>query len=456
MRFPLANRPAAGASLACLAGIASLPAAEPLPLSREYWSDPTFLKSFNGSYRIEARIEPAVSGAERELLVGLQKLMEAGRREAALAELEGSPLTTGSAALQFNRGNLHFEEGDSEAAVEAYGTAIELYPSFRRAHRNLAIALVHSGDLEEALEHLVEAIRLGDADGATFGLLGYCRLQREEWESALQAYRMAGLTQPDTADWKAGVAQCLQHLDARAEAVALLDEVIEGRPEEPAYASLQASIFLELEQPEDAVKALELPRRLGRLDGGGLLLLADLHLRADRPEDARGCIDEAFAGQREPALDQVLPAIASATRAGEWRLAALLVGYAMPEEGRAPRALRLAAARLKIESGDAPDDGAAELRQLLNEDPSDGEVLLALARYERARGNAGEAELIFERATAVSGTAADAWVDLARLRVDQRRYGVALEAIDRALELRPGGDLQSYRAALANLVDAGR
>ncbi len=48
---------------------------EPLKLSSSYWRDESFLKGFNGSYRIEARIEPSVSTEERGLLVEVQTLM---------------------------------------------------------------------------------------------------------------------------------------------------------------------------------------------------------------------------------------------------------------------------------------------------------------------------------------------------------------------------------------------
>ena len=430
--------------------------AEPLPLTSSYWKDSSFQKSFNGTYRIEARIEPSVSTEERGLLVEVQGLMEKGDRKSALSKVKGSSLTAKSAALKFNLGNLLFEEGESEDAIKAYEEALVMYPSFRRAHRNLAMAQVRKGDLEDALEHLIEAMRLGDADGATYGMLGYCRLQRGEWASALQAYRMAQLSQPDTAEWKAGVAQCLQNLDARDEAVAMLDEVIRQRPEQSSYASLQASILIELGRQEEAVKALELPRRLGRLDGEGLLLLADLHLRGQRPADAREVVDEAYALEVKPGLDRVLSVIASAMMLKDWELAGILVEKAKPEEGDVPRGLRLASARLKIESKSAVEEGAAELEELLGEDPTDGVVLMALGRHESGRGETGKAELLFERATAVTDTAADAWVELARLKVDQQRYEAALEAVDRALEIRPGGELSAYRDALTKLVEAAR
>lgn len=427
---------------------------EPLPLSTSYWKDPAFLKSFNGSYRIEARIEPVVSSEVRGLLVEVQKLMEDGKRETALEKVKGSALTAKSPALQFNLGNLHFEEGELDEAQKAFEAALEEYPSFRRAHRNLGMVMVRKDELEAALDHLLEALRLGDSDGTTYGLVGFCRLQRGEWASALQAYRMAQLSQPESVQWKAGVAQCLQQLGSEMEAVALLDEVIQQQPEESGYAMLQASMLVELEDPERAIKSLELPRRLGRLDGDGLLFLADLRLRTGQESSLEALLDEAFAGEEKPDENRVLSVVASALRVKAWETARKLIDLSQPEEGEASAGIRRAAALLDIESGEDPDRGAEGLTVLVREDPTDGQALLALGRYLAAEGRDGESELLLERASVVEETAVEAFVELARLRVDQKRYGSALEAVEQALALRPGGDLEAYRDGLAKLVEA--
>lgn len=431
-------------------------AAEPLPISKSYWQNDAFVKSFNGSYRIEARIEPVVSTEERGLLVEVQKLMAGGSRESALKKVQDSKLTPDSAALQFNLGNLLFEEGDLEKSAEAYAGAIEKYPAFRRAHRNLGLVRVREGEMEEGLASLLEAIRLGDSDATTYGMLGFCRLQRGEYASALQAYRMAQLSQPDAAEWKAGVAQCLQNLNARDEAVALLDEVIRQRPEEAGYAVLQASLLIELGRSEDAVKALELPRRLEVLDPDGQLLLADLHLRAGRVENAAAMVEEAFSGEPGPTLDRTLGLIALAMSQAEWALAGELIGKATPGEGEPPVVLTRLSARWMIESGDDVETGVKRLRGLLAKDPTDGESSLALGRYESGAGNPELAELLLERATVDPLSAFDAWVELARLRVSEDRYAGALEAVDAAIGIEPSDALQAYRESLTRLVEAAR
>lgn len=427
--------------------------AEPLPLSTAYWKDEAFLKSFNGSYRIEARIEPNVSTEERGILVEIQNLMAEDKRTAALEKLKSSELTKTSPALTFNLANLYFETGDTKNAITSYETALKAYPSFRRAHRNLALAYVRENELEKALTHLTEAIKLGDAEGSTYGLLGYCRLSREEFASALQAYRLAQVTEPSVAEWKAGIAQCLQHLNEKSEAIALLEEVIRQRPLESSYSILKANIHLELDQFDQAVKALELPFRLKLLSADPIMLLADLHLRANRKSSAQTAIDAAFSNKENPpSTSAVLRVIHTASLQEDWKLVKTLFERTSSE--KPDRALSIAKARYLISSNEDVAAGVTLLRKLTEEDPTDGQALMILAKHLADTKQPESAELMFERASADTTTAYEAFVELARLHVSQSRYAEALTAIDKALALNPTESLRTYRQALQKTLAA--
>jgi len=438
--------------LCTLATATVVTAADPLPLSTSYWKDPAFLKSFNGSYRIEARIEPSITTEERGVLVEVQNLMAAGNRVGALEKIRSSPLTQKSPALTFNLGNLLFETGDNEKAVAAYEAALKEYPSFRRAHRNLALALVRNNKLPEALTHLTEAIRLGDAEGSTYGLLGYCRLTRKEFASALQAYRIAQVTEPDVPEWKAGIAQCLQETGGQEEAVALLNEVIALRPLEASYAVLLANIQLDLGRPDAAAKALELPYRLGVLPPDATLLLADLHLRTGRPVAAKSASEAAFKQETKPGTNAILRLIATASVQGDWPFAKDLLAKADTPDPSRP--MLLAKARYLIDSEEDPAAGTGLLEKLVSEDPTDGAALLALSKHHSATGRPGSALLLLERATADTASAYEAHVELIRLFVAQSRFAEALKSADAALALNPTESLKSYRKALADTAAA--
>lgn len=437
-----------------IAVIGTAAAAEPLPLSPSYWKDPAFLKSFNGSYRIEARIEPTVSTLERGLLVQIQTLMAAGKRTASIEKLTSSKLTADSPALTFNLATLLLEAGDLEKSAAAYRNAIAAYPSFRRAHRNLAIVLVRQEKLADALTHLIEAVRLGDTDGTTFGLLGHCRIARGEYASALQSYRFAQVTQPEVPEWKAGIAACLQETGDKKEAVALLNEVIASRPTDPGYSVLLANLHLDLSDDAAAAKALELPHRLGILSPDPTLLLADLHLRADRHPAAEAAIASAFSSEENPPSDAaIIHLVTSASALGAWETAGDLLAKTTDHSSRS---VRLASARFLIASEKDPEKGEADLTVLTAEDPTDGSALLALAKRLADTDRPARAELLLERAVTDSATSYEAHISLARIHTIQARYAEALTAIDLALALRPSDSLREYRDSLAQTLAASQ
>ena len=436
-------------------------AVDPLPLSSQYWKDASFLKSFNGSYRINGRIEPTVTGEERALLISIQKLMADGKREEALKKLKESSLAHSSAAIAFNIGNIEFELGRLEDSAKSYQRALEKFPNFRRAHRNLGFVYVRGNHWEKAMKELEESIRLGDMDAATFGQLAYGRMQKEQFASALQAYRLAQVTQPENIDWKAGVAQCLQYLQRNEEALALIDEVIRARPNEPSYYLLQASIQLSLDQSDQAITNLELVRRLGqgKLDAENHLLLATLHLRAGSSRLARPLILTALKMKEKPPVSAALNALEFVTQVRDWKLArevADAIGAAYPkmEDAKLTQKKQRLGALIDIDSGEAPERGAKVLASLVKVDPLDGTSLILLAKYRAGEKRNQEAEMLLQQAERIEASAYEAEVELAKLYVGMTRYRDAVKQLDKALKITPSESLKSYRAAVNHLAEA--
>ena len=437
----------------------SLHAAEPLPLSQDYWKDEAFLKSFNGSYRINARIEPSVSSDERGMLVSIQKLMAAGKRDEALKKLQSSPLAKSSAAIAFNIGNIQFELGYLKDAGESYQKALKVFPSFRRAHRNLAFVYVRENDWEKATPELEEAIRLGDQDGSTYGQLAYGRMQKEQYASAMQAYRLAQVTQPESVDWKAGIAQCLQYLQQNEEALALIDEVIAARPNEVSYYLLQSSIQLSMNKTDAAITNLELVRRLGKLDAENHLLLATLHLRSGSAALASPLMMAAMEIEKKPPVLTALNALEFVTQVRDWKLArdfssAIAKAYPEINESHLKRKQQRLLALVDIDSGEKPKRGAKVLQSLIAQDPLDAPSLILLARYRITEKRYQEAEMLLQQSARIVGAAYESEVELAKLYVATTRYRDAVALLDKAIKARPNESLETYRDAVLNLADA--
>ncbi|MFC5049449.1 tetratricopeptide repeat protein [Rubritalea spongiae] len=439
--------------LTAIAGIAPAAfAGEPLPVSKEYWNDPSFVSSFNGSYKINARIEPTVSSEQRAMLVQVQERMKKGLRESALSLLVNSSLTKSSAALLYNRGNIELELGKSEEAIKSYKLALERFPSFRRAFKNLGTAYIQLSEYDEAEKALREAVKLGELDGSTLGLLGYCYLQNEQYASALQAYKMAQLTEPDVIDWKAGLAQCLGEVGDDEEALALLKEVVEARPTETSYQLLLVNIQLKLELEEDAIAGLELLRKQGLLEGRNLSLLASLYLRDEDLRMAKPVIAELQKSLSAESVASFLRTINEVVTIAEWEYAGELleVVSAVDKNSKDQNTENRIKAFVLIQKG---EEGAVELlEKVLESDPLDGEALLMLAGVKAGEKDYEHAALLYERAEKIPAVQYRALVESAKVLVTQKRYKSALQQLIAAQELQPSDSLEKYLNAVESLA----
>jgi tetratricopeptide (TPR) repeat protein len=64
------------------------------------------------------------------------------------------------------------ERGNYEKAIGIYKRVLELQPSFHAARRDLAMAYVEIGDVENATNHLIEVLRLDPKDAWSWVVLG--------------------------------------------------------------------------------------------------------------------------------------------------------------------------------------------------------------------------------------------------------------------------------------------
>jgi tetratricopeptide (TPR) repeat protein len=187
---------------------AEVPAQAPPWKGKQVIDDPEWQKRFLGSYGFLSGAEPPVNDGELEVLREVIALMRANPRAAA-AVLQQKAGTSSSAALDFVLANLNFQNGDLDAGGEA------LRERDRRSTRTSAAPTrtwacwVQRGEYEKALEHLTRGHRAGRPDGRSYGLLGFQPPEPGENVAAEAAYGNAILQEPDTRDWKLGLARSL-------------------------------------------------------------------------------------------------------------------------------------------------------------------------------------------------------------------------------------------------------
>ena len=437
-----------------------LSAKEKLPLSKDYWKDPVFLKEFNGSYRINANIEPILSGEQRAELIAMQKLMALGKRQDVIKKLKGSKFLNTSAAIQFNLGNVLTEEGQQEQAIAAYKKAISLLPSFRRAHQNLAYAYVKADNYKEALPHLLEVVSLGGNDGSVMGLLGYCYQQEEKYAAALAAFQRAQLTQPEVRDWVLGEAHCLRILERSNEALVLYLGLKKGEPDDTSIRLAVADLQLELGDRRQAIIELEWLRRKGRLDPENELMLGTLLLgEGSVGLGAKRLKSVIEAGE----LESVQPALNAIRYAIDLDLIKLAdsLHTLIKEDSLVEPRQQLAYTRMQAEILLAipatHKQGGDLLVKLTKKYPDDDHSLFLLGQYLFTEKRYEEAVLKLEQAMACNGNYyLPSLAEKAQVEVAQKMYDRAIKSLNDYLERRQDSQIEEYLEAIKNLQQAAQ
>lgn len=435
--------------------------AEPLPIA-SLWKSEAFQKVFTGSYGIDSRIEPKVTSEEKSVLDAVADEMAAEDRDGAIQKLTAQSSLNDSAALIFALGNLRFEEGRTEDAVANFERAIELYPNFRDAHRNLAVALVQESQFDRAEPHLVRSLELGARDGLTLGLLGYCHASAGRNQAALQAYRLAQLTMPEEPQWQLGEAHALLGLDEARASASLYTGLMEKRPFDHSLWINQADAFLQLGEPEKGIANLEFARRLGGLSPAETLSLGHLYLNEALPDAALVCYHEAIAAESAAPLTKAVDAVENLTQFRYWEKAQALAaeigaipiyadalartsdsGEASAEGAESRSRLNRCLALIELEVGD-PTEGERLVKELIDRDPLDAPALILMARFHESASRFEEAEMLLEQAARDSDYESEALRSLGELLVRQSRFQEAIEPLRQALGQSSDPNLRAY------------
>ncbi|MFO7723961.1 MAG: tetratricopeptide repeat protein [Oceanipulchritudo sp.] len=437
------------------------------PTSQNLWSNPDFVDRFLGSYGVRTEVEPSISEDEAALFQELVELIQNEQTPLAITRLETyiqentTEESQPSPALTFTLGNMLLQENQLERAITAYREAITDFPNFLRAYKNLGLALIRQGDFEEATGVIVKSIELGEANGDTFGLLGYCYLNLGQYGPALEAYRQATLLNPENREWFVGKAEALMRTEKYREAIATFEYLIGLDGSKDAYYTSMANAYISLGEPMEAAKLLEVIYRTGNPDVPVLNLLGDIYLNNSMPKlamrpyldlfNAEGTVSSARIIRTAKALMQrsfYPDAEAFLDRAERY-----LEGGEGLEEARS-EFLNL---RAELALGQGQSKEAARiLEEVVEIEPMNGNALLLLGNYYFREGDYEEAEYYFDRASRIDAVAVDALIQSARLNVQKKDYRTAIERLEDAQALDYQRNVQEYLEAVESVYERTR
>ena len=105
-----------------------------------------------------------------------------------------------SADAQAAWGLLLFKQGQVDEAIEHYHQAVRLKPTHLKAHTNLGIALAHQGKLDEAIDAFRRALVLGPDVARAYTNLGIPLARQGKLDEAVGAFRQAVRLEPNLAE----------------------------------------------------------------------------------------------------------------------------------------------------------------------------------------------------------------------------------------------------------------
>jgi tetratricopeptide (TPR) repeat protein len=427
----------------------------PLPeLTQDFWNDPAFVKGFMGDYGFRSEVEPRIDKSEQFILREVVAKAE-NQLEEAIQYLESKINNKTSAALDFALGTMYYQMGRLTRSEQTYNQALKKFPSFLRALKNLGFVQLSLGKLDEASKKLAKAISLGEADGISYVALGYCHLSLGRVVSAENAYRMAILLHPESIDARNGLVNCLLSTNRFAEALALLDELLESKPNDLFCHKARASALQGMGREEDAVIALETLRRMNKLDASGTLYLGDLFHNLGLHDLSLAAYQQALAKKEKLSLPRYARAAKVLINRGSYAAGFNYLediektfgkGYSDADE----REIRMLQAEVRLATGKRKE-AASILEDLIQKQPLDGEALLLSAKLAAENLDYAKAALRFERAAKIADFTVDALVEHARMLVSAKDYQQASDLLERAQSLSPEPRVARYLKAINNL-----
>lgn len=424
---------------------------------KELWNSTEFKKKFLRSYGVATDIEPRFELDEQEFYSGIREIIFDSPAE-AINQLENYISDSSGAVMYFTLGALYYQEGYNSKAIANYEKAIEKFPDYRRAHRNLGILLSQEGEYEKSIKRLTKTIQLGDADSLVYGLLGVGYAGMNQHLAAESSFRIAIISEPESIDWQLGLVRSYLAQEKYIDAQKLLESLLEKSPDSEKLWSLHANILVQQEKFEDAIVNIELLRDQGKAGSKLLYLLGDLYLNDEYEELALGVYKEAMEDPSSTDSTRLLRAVKTYSSLGSYDSANdLLSKLKETKQAELTSEEQLEIWRLEAKMAIATEEGdkaISLLTQILEKDPLDGEALIMAGDYYSLEGENEKAMFRYESAAKVEGFEADGLVKQAQLYVQKSDYKQALTLLRKAQQIDFRDNIQRYLDSIERLARA--
>jgi len=402
--------------------------------------------------------EPEMTGEEYALYEQVVTMLTSNP-DFAVRMLEGmmNSKEPPSPAFEFILGNAYYAANQPDRAEKSYRHAVDRYPSFVRAWKNLGVLHYTAGRFGEAVKCFTKAVTLGDREPTTFGLLAYSLEKEGNTVSAEMAYLQALGGDPESPDWKEGLLRI--YVDGRqyGRAEPLIRSLIREKPTEARLWLNYAGILISDHRKLEAMALLETAQAAGAAGPDELGLLGDLYAEQGLATEAVATYARILTPARPRGEQKLLNYARVLTAADRYPEAEQTLATIKGDLTPAARLELLQARADLLVARKRWPEARQEIESLLALAPLNGRALLTLGRTHLEEADLPRAAFAFEAAYRIPAASYQASLELANIELKNRHYAKSVAYLEHALSLQKSDAVEDYLARVKSLVpsDAG-
>lgn len=389
------------------------------------------LPRFTGKFREK---EVSVAPDEYEIADRLRELLDAGKTEEVMAELDAFYDIELSVAMLTLKAQIFFSLEKFAEAEKTYLAAIARKPHLIRAHADLGQLYLLTDRPLKARESFAKAVAFGANDAVIHGQLGYLNLTHFGPYTAISEYQQALAIEPDNSQWQQGLLAALSQAKMFESAQALITELLAKEPENIDLWLNKAALAMEQGATEEALSSMEMALLMGDQDRVNLKATVQLHLQLGSYHRAVELINQDIAlhSVKMKTIDEYLSWLRQAEMYDQAQEVLQTLQPQVANFNNQDESLYHYQRAEIYTARNASTQADSAFQRAIDLDPTNGRALIGYARYNQNKKQYAQAEMLYMRAAGMDDFAKSATLGKAQLYIDMLDYRAALEALREA------------------------
>jgi tetratricopeptide (TPR) repeat protein len=435
--------------------------------------------------RQQGRLDEAEAKVQQELqqkpnieaynLLGFIYMDQKDSAHAVEAFQQALKIVPGSTRTHNNLGNVYISQGKADLAEKEFRTVLRLDPDNRDANYNLGLLLMSKGSPTEAIacfqrvrpaniptsinlirallaaKRTAEALRMATElsaqnkdDVQLHFTLGVMLASEKQYKPAQLEFETADALRPGTFEILYNLGQAYLRDSAYSKAEFTLNRALQLKPDSPETLYLLAEAYSDESRPLDALNLMVRAHKIAPENTDVIFLMARISMSQNYYEDAIPLLESGIAiAPRRPDL-----------------LAALGESYFMA--GKVDKAIEVFQKLIKLDPSARSyvflgisyrhlgrfDEAKQYFQEGLKLDPHNGACLYNLGFIAERQGDSASAESLFQQALHWNPDYAEALLELANLRIMNKKYADAVELLRKYVRVSRNPATGYYKLAM--------